>query len=284
MLPNARNTAPDQRFFHPFNGETEYHPSFDTAGKPSVEILPGTVGYVLATNSHGELAVHKADDSERIYSGSRVHEIVMTRDHRKQFGDYPDAKLTRDGRQVVNATRSYVVQPKDTLIINFDPTMGRHSDGIRDLVTRVSRNHITVPASEPLPFITGKLRGTDDEKIKFGLAGVITAAGKLISWGSRDDAVGFRDYVDDCVVNRDAQNSFEVALLSNKLGGNSLVGLVALQGVVANYLDHFDRTHRTRYVPSIDPIQRLNSLPPLTEEQRQRYDALSRMQSSPRPR
>jgi hypothetical protein len=238
------------------------HESFETAGMPQTEVIPGDTSYVIAEDGQGGTLASRCSYAAGVPSGSTVRRVASV--NRDQI---PRPRALNDFDFLNNPTGAYEVQEDDLLIIEAE-TAGL--DYNSRLLGMLDLHQVLLhPASQPLPFGNGKSSGEGGQSLNYTVLGAITSDLKLISWATWEGGGQLTaNLVDRCVVNAHIQNRTELTLLWRDISGASLIGTLDSNPIASAYLEYFDAARGTTYVPTVDPIHRFEDFPdPLTEDE-----------------
>lgn len=285
MKPNNMHTAPDQRFFFPTSNEVEHHKSFDTAGLPEVEHLPGEHHFVVGQDANGqETGYGVLFNHANIPAGTRVVQIAPVQDRYHDdyratatFLEYDEYQGTvYDGLEVLDRDHAYTPAPDDQLLVQVDEytrntNRRRNPDFPRGGI-------MLLPAHEPLPTVAELGFIDNDHTATYSVNGIVTQDDRLIVPNSLHGNAS-RRLTDLCIAAALADNSLEGALVRDAISfGVSLVGLVKIRPTQLAYLEYFDSQHGTNFTPTKDP--EYEDFPPMTDEQTDRYFNLTSLAHS----
>lgn len=253
MKPNNEYTAPNQKFFYPWNNEMEVHESFDEKTLPSHEALPGDAAYVVTIDENGEAQFRKHSGSMGILMGSTSGETI------KAVVTYET-----DGYDSAKNPVEYTIAEDDKLILKVNRDKTFYDSEIKNQLDK--DGHLVVPGGEALPYANP---ADNSDKLRYEITGVITADDTLLSvpgvYGSQSNEW----LIDLCVANAHSETPLEVALLANDLTGRSLRNSVSMSDNLGTYLRHYDAKFGTTYMPETEPYDRVVSIS--SEEERNRY-------------
>lgn len=243
MQPNNRHTAPDQKFFYPWNGEIESHESFKPETLPASETLPGDTSFVVTQDEKGNTQFVRQSSlfgAGELVSGQTIDSVITF--------DYDDTEFEN--------TVEYKVDKEDVLIFTVDI----FSDGFyrTDLAKQYSGGNkmLLLPADEALPY------GNDDDsaQIRFRLSGIIRNDDTLLTMPGEYGAASNDHTLDLCIANVHSETPLELALFQNDLGETTLLGLVSTREVLGAYLRYYDAKNDTSYLPASDMGARVSNL------------------------
>lgn len=278
MREDGAFTTPEQRFFLPLLMEAEHHSSFSMEGQPSVEVMDGSVAYVVTGNSSGGETASLGDKNALLQSGSAVKRVVTT-DAIPEDAEKLPVINEEDPAMCLfeEPADSYEPQEGDLLILKLGRT---HLPEDSPLRAQINEDGVMLlPAEDEIPY----LDMDGNEPADFNLMGIIKAdKQQLLVW---ENGYGYESQrgVDLSVVNANVQNTLEVRLLAdrmNTVGSESLRAVLSLAPAAQAYLKYFDmlKGSEGRHIPSgkeDEPYHKLRQAGQLTPDQQRRYELIA---------
>lgn len=278
MREDSAFTTPEQRFFLPMMMEAEHHSAFSMEGQPAVEVMDGSVAYVVTSNaSSGEVASLGEKDA-LLQSGSVVKRVVTTNAIPDDAEKLPIINEEDPAMCLIDeSVDSYEPQEGDLLMLKLGRT---HLPEDSPLRARVNEDGVILLAAEDeLPYLDTE----GSEATDFNLVGIIKAdKHQLLTWESGYSYESQRA-VDLSVVNANVQNSLEIRLLADRMdtaGSQSLIALLNLSPSAHAYLKYFDmlKGSEGQHTPTSkedEPYHKLKESGQLTPDQQRRYELVA---------